>query len=377
MRRMAVVTWAVLWAALLAGGCWRYPLPGEGRSAEACQVVVTSVQVGSYPHGLAVDPERNRIYVADMNGDQLSVIDGDTDRVMAIVRVGKGPRDVAVNARTGRIYVAELGLYGLENLTWLGLRLYRPLFAAAVVDGQANDVLAHVVVGVNPWVVQVSEAANRVYVGNYSSSNVSVIDGESNEVVEEIDLGRFYVPHSIAPNAPANRIYVGTSRHLGPIDAGGGKVLVVDAGSNQVLGTIRVGSRPYVAVNGQTNRVYVTSRGSDTLSVFDGSTNERIAGVQVGSEPCGLAVDETRNLVYVANRGEASLTVVDGSSNQVLCYLEVGASPMFVAVNEVTGHVYVTHPESDTVSILRPVGETWHPVRGQAAASPCRRCGCW
>jgi YVTN family beta-propeller protein len=358
MRRIAFVACVVLWAGLLAGGCRRYSLPGEGRSAEACQVVVTSVQVGRYPHGLAVDPERNRVYVADMNDDRLSVIDGDTDRVVATVRVGKGPRDVAVNPKMGRVYVAELGLYGMEDLRWLGLRLYRPLFAAAVVDEQTNDVLAHVVAGVNPWVVQASEVANRVYVGNYGSSSVSVIDGQSDEIVEEIDLGRFYVPHSIALNAPANRIYVGMSRHLGPIDAGGGKVLVVDARSNEIVYTIRVGSRPYLAVNTRTNRVYVTSRGSDILSVIDGSTNERIASVEVGSEPHGLAVDEARDLVYVANRGGASLTVVDGSSNQVLCSLEVGASPMFVAVNEVTGHVYVSHPESDVVSVLCPAGAT-------------------
>jgi YVTN family beta-propeller protein len=48
------------------------------------------------------------------------------------------------------------------------------------------------------------------------------------------------------------------------------------------LGTLGVGARPLgVAVNPETNRIYVANSGDDTVSVIDGATDTVIATVDL------------------------------------------------------------------------------------------------
>jgi len=93
-------------------------------------------------------------------------------------------------------------------------------------------------VGTNPWIIEVSETANRIYVANYGSYSVSVIDGESNEVIATIGMGLFRTPGGIAVNEETNRVYIANTFHLGPVDIGTGRLLIVDGNTNEVLSTL-------------------------------------------------------------------------------------------------------------------------------------------
>ncbi|WP_144502512.1 YncE family protein [Bacillus thuringiensis] len=61
--------------------------------------------------------------------------------------------------------------------------------------------------------------------------------------------------------------------------------------TNLVFATIPVGSYPIeVAVNPNTNLIYATNTGSNTVSVIDLNTNSVIATIPVGSYPFGIDV---------------------------------------------------------------------------------------
>jgi YVTN family beta-propeller protein len=64
--------------------------------------------MGFAPWAVAVNPRTNRIYTANEGSNDVSVIDGGTNTVVATVPVGVGPRAVAVNPRTNRIYTANM-----------------------------------------------------------------------------------------------------------------------------------------------------------------------------------------------------------------------------------------------------------------------------
>jgi YVTN family beta-propeller protein len=58
---------------------------------------------------------------------------------------------------------------------------------------------------------------------------------------------------------------------------------VIDGNSNTVVNTITVGDRPgFVAVNPNTNFIYVSTSTENTVTVIDGATNIIIATVPVG-----------------------------------------------------------------------------------------------
>lgn len=85
----------------------RYPMRGSRR-----------------PHGLAIDPARGLLFVADEAAGMLFVVDLGTMRVTAEQAVGDGPDVLAVDPELGRLYVAcESGVVDVFHEGEEGLRL--------------------------------------------------------------------------------------------------------------------------------------------------------------------------------------------------------------------------------------------------------------
>ena len=132
----------------------------------AGNTVVATVAVGSYPVDVAVNASTNRIYVTNLYNNNVSVIDGAGNVVVATVPVGSYPVGVAVNPSTNRIYAANASSNNVS-----------------VIDGASNTVVTTVAVGTLPYGMAVNPTTNRVYVANHSSNNVSVINGASTGAV--------------------------------------------------------------------------------------------------------------------------------------------------------------------------------------------------
>jgi YVTN family beta-propeller protein len=70
--------------------------------------VVSSIPVGVNPLGVAVNPTRNLVYVANSGGSTITVINGTNDQVISTLTVGNRPYDIAVNPVTSLVYVSNL-----------------------------------------------------------------------------------------------------------------------------------------------------------------------------------------------------------------------------------------------------------------------------
>ena len=73
-----------------------------------------------------------------------------------------------------------------------------------------------------------------------------------------------------------------------------------------------------MAVNRNTNRIYVTNSNGKRVWVIDGDTNTIVKTVMVGDWPQSVAVNTTTNHVFVVNSGSNSVSVIGGFSNTVL-----------------------------------------------------------
>jgi DNA-binding beta-propeller fold protein YncE len=133
-------------------------------------------------------------------------------------------------------------------------------------------------------------------------------------------------PSELADDPATHTIYVANGYNdNGPQHANGDTVSVIDSRHcnardvSRCKGpwpTIKVGRLPGgIAVDEQTDTVYVASIGGDSVSVFDGATcnasdtsgcSQTPASVPVGSEPLGVYADPTNHTVYVANIGAAA-----------------------------------------------------------------------
>jgi YVTN family beta-propeller protein len=308
------------------------------------QYLIGTVPVGNTPVGVAVNTTTNRVYVANLEGSSVSVIDGATNGVSATVSVGYKPRSVAANAGTNRIYVTH---YFLRTVS--------------VIDGASNAVIATVAVTGNPTGVDVNPATKRVYVASIADNSqggtfagVSVIDGTTNTVVGAVPVGSQSPsgsgPVSVGVNPVTNRIYVGGSNPSA--------VTVIDGATNTAIASIGLGSVDGIGVNPSTDRVYVANPGGNAVTVIDGASNAILGAVAVGSNPSDVDVDANTNRIYVANGSARTLSVLSGATNTVVATVSLSAGSGDVGgaggmgLNAATKRIYVSHQQANVVSVM-------------------------
>ncbi|GJE16821.1 YncE family protein [Methylobacterium marchantiae] len=137
-----------------------------------------SCAVGRDPAGLVLD-RKGRLYVADRESRQVSVIDTARMERLATVPVGEGPFALGLNPRQDRLYVANVRSGDLS-----------------VIETGTMAVIATVKVGGMPYGVATSADGGLVLVTNQQAGTVVVIDAASLDLKATIPVGRY--PEGIA-----------------------------------------------------------------------------------------------------------------------------------------------------------------------------------
>lgn len=318
-------------------------------------VLVATASVGKEPSGVAVDPVTHTVYVANRSDSTVSVIDGSTHAVTATVpldtrgggamrrffRTPPSPTGIAVDPNTRALYVANAGDSTL-----------------AVIDESTHDIIATVPVGVGPvsytagflsLKVAVDSGTHTVYVTHNGRKTVSVIDGSTHGAIATVTVAED--PDDVAVNPDTHTAYVVSSSPLIREDT----VSVIDGTTHAVIATLPVGKSRHhsVAVDAETNTIYVTNGEENTVSVIDGLTHNVTAAIPVGKPAGGVAVDAGLRTVYVAHPSDATLSIIDGSTHTVTANVPVGKVPDEIMVDPGTHAVYVTNLYGGTVSVLQ------------------------
>ena len=279
------------------------------------------IHVGSEPEAIAVDPDTNRIYVANGGSGSVSVIEGATDRVIATVGVGDLPYAIAANSATNKIYVS---------------RTFSDVMA--IIDGKTN-VATRLRLGVGDAVAAES-VADDVYLITYEGPNVTILDATNDRT------SRIRAPNhlwAIAANPSTNKVYAAS--------VGSGNVTIVD-GKSHATKTVNVGEIPCaIAVDSVSDRILVANYASNDVTVIDGATDSVVGAVKAGPHPQAIAVDSGNHRVYVANMHAGSTTIIDDTNDSMISTVKTGRAPFAIAVNNKTHKAVVLGLDGDLTVI--------------------------
>ena len=241
---------------------------------------------------MAVDAHRNLIYVANHWGGNVSVIDGNIHWITNTIQLGGslGANGIAFDPLQRRLYVAS--------------KYTDDLVAVPAAGGPSVSIL----VGHQPNGVDVNPADGTVYVANFGSSTLSLVDGPAN---------------AQTATSPAD------------------------------------GEPSLVIRHPLTNKVYVTNHQAHTVGVYDGRSGALLRSIPVGGGPYGIALDAGRERLYTANRDGHSVTVIDTSSDTVVNHIPLDCSPYIVAANPNTGHFFPVCAETQQVHIFDADTQLW------------------
>jgi YVTN family beta-propeller protein len=326
-------------------------------AASAGPAVVATIGLGADEQAtafaLAVNPRTNKTYVTPgfeplgCDSHIVSVIDNETNRVLAPITTGLSPFGVGVNPKTNKIYVANVGG---------GLCTDESSNTVTVIDGATDAVTKEISLdGTGPTWVAVNPKTNKVYVAINggccaSGHSVAVIDGSTDTVLRYVDVDPD--PFILAVDPRTSRVYV--------THAGVDKITVIDGSTDTVTAAFSIGSEARgIAFHPNGRLVYVAARSTDRLAVVDAATNEVVRNIPVGSRPHGVLFDRDNERIYVTNRGGCNSTlgtvsVIDSKTSTVVATVPVGTCPRFLDRDRDTGLVYVPNAfTSRSVSVIQ------------------------
>jgi YVTN family beta-propeller protein len=320
-------------------------------TGSGCVNPATSETSATYSPGKLATTSSYSVKVTDSSTGTPSSISSACASV-TIKAVG-GPEGIASNPSTDRVYVVN------------------PLNdSISVIDTLSNTVNVIIHTGIQPWGVTIDPTTNcvgstcwgTIYVTNYNSSTVTLINGETNAVTTTIHLpsngcASALEPEGVTVNPTMLQAYVA--------DYGCNMVSVIDTNSTSptfdtVITSVSVGSGPQsIAVGVVPYDIFVTDYNSATVSVitltFNPTPSYSVTTVDVGSDPWGVAVDPATNLVYVTNAGSGTVTVINGTSFVAMASpisLGAGSDPEGISIDSATGMAYVADAGTNAVSVI-------------------------
>jgi YVTN family beta-propeller protein len=305
----------------------------------SAQRVVASIPLRATPFGVAVNPFKNRIYVATVDSSTgkhaLAVIDGRTNAQVATVSLPAATL-VAVNVVTHRVYVAGCNFPQTPIACTL-----------SVVDGDQNQLLTTIPISSNAAIglqgLAVNPITDLVYVSDADALKIDVIDGKTNMITTSISLGG-QQPLGLAVDFLHNRLVAVIN---GPL------IAVIDGRDNAILQRVTVGaSNANVAVNPITERAYVTNEdfAPSTVGVVDIEHFTVVTNVPVGNNPFGVALDEFSRIVFVTNLNDQTVSVINGRRNRVVATVHVFGR--YVDVNPIRRLAYVSDDFSQAIHVI-------------------------
>jgi len=181
----------------------------------------------------------------------------------------------------------------------------------------------------SPFNIAVSNNGKRLYVVAQDSDQILVVDAESNEVLNKINVGVH--PHSVLLSKDGTIAYVSNQWS--------DNISVIDLITSKVVDTIKTGNGPAglsLSTNGKF--LYVVNTFASDLSIIDLSTKEERKRLTTGNDPTGTSLSPDGKVLYVTSRrakiapyGEpliSDLTLVNDSTQRVMKYLNIDSAYM-------------------------------------------------
>lgn len=274
-------------------------------------------QVGAGPISIAVNSRTGRAYVVNADDGTVSVIDGDTDAVIATVPVGSHPYSIAVNSATGRTYITHTFS---DQLTILDCATN----AVSNLRAGSSDLIA------------IDAGRNIIYLMGYEGSTLAMVNGVSG-ALSSISVGTHQ--WGMALEEGTGTIYIART---------GAAAVAVLKKATSASTAIPTGKIPCaLAFNTKMKRAYVANYGDDSVTVIDTEKDRAIATVPAGNHPRAIAFDADRNLVLVANTHDDVVTVMDATTYAVIKRLPAGKRPYAFAMDSESGNLYVADLEGE------------------------------
>ena len=131
----------------------------------------------------------------------------------------------------------------------------------------------------------------KVYISNYLSRSISILDYSTLELEREIELDENIYPHNFCIDKKEQLAYIPSS-----LD---GQLYIIDLCTGNVIDYISIGGN-LTNIILLDNELFISNEDSNSIYVLDSNTSNPIGVIGVDNMPHGFDIDYVNNKLYVA-----------------------------------------------------------------------------
>ena len=168
----------------------------------------------------------------------------------------------------------------------------------------------------------------------------------------------------VTGNNPDAILYDIFSHRIFTFNGRGKNSTVIDAATNNVVGTIELPGKPEFAVSNMYGRIYVNIEDNSLLCEIDPITMKVLNSWSIapGEEPSGLALDIKNNRLFTVCDNK-TLVVLDALTGKVITSLPIGEGVDGVAFDPGTGRIFSSNGDG-TMTIIEEISANEYKVLG-------------
>ena len=314
-----------------------------------------TLQVGSQPSGMAVNPVKDEVYVVNSASGTVSVIDTDKNAVVATIGVHKLPYFISVDAAGRRAYVANSG----SN-------------TVSVIDLDRRREIAVAGTGEEPGLARIAPDMRSLVVTNRGSGSISIFGVDqtdpANTPKQQSQPLHLRTAFPGCPGATDAAILPDSSKAFIAC-SGGHQIMAINLAAapdswaakqnpslmtDRILAMLDVGETPvHLAMKPDGGEIFVSNFGSGTISEISTYTNEVGSTYPIGKQPVHGLVSGDNSALWVANFGADSLSLYSIDDGKLVSSLRTGSAPDVLAFSADEHLLLAADAHSGDVSVIR------------------------
>ena len=270
-------------------------------------------------HGAAAAPDGSRYYVSDEGESTLDVVDAKTLKVTKKIPLSGHPNNISISKNGKRVYVSIAVAPG----------------AVDVIDTVSQEKVKSIAVKGAVHNTYVTPDGKYVVSGSIPGKTVTVIDAQTEEPVWSLTMDKGIRPMAFAanPDGSTKWIFVQLSGFNG--------FAVVDFATHKEINRIKLpdlaaGKQPFLvggneshgmAVTSDQKTLVVNSRLNSAIYAYSLPDLKLAGSADVGQSPDWVTLTPDGTRAYVANAASNSVSVVDLKAMKEIVRIPVGEVP--------------------------------------------------